>query len=215
MTVCHFHAMKSRNVGLTLRLSYIQTTETKKKHHEKTLIHSNFIQTNSPGDIIHLLGYYPEPPTTERPRPVYKPIYTYPKPTSTMNHHATLPVRPSWDHETNHIGSPSYHPLVHPDDHFGLDDGPDDHNHHHNSINNNNEYAVNEASSFTHHTYDEFDHNNNNKPSHHPHISTFNEANIDDDDEDEHLHHHHEYRPIPGTKKQYLYNSHKNTYILS
>lgn len=123
-----------------------------------------------------------------------------------MNHHAAVPIRPSWDHETNHIGSPAYHP----DDHFGLlDDNPDDHNHNHinnnndnhNNNDNNNGYAVNEASSFTHHTYDEFEHN---KPSHHQHIGTFNEANIDDDDDDdgEHYnpHHSHEYRPTPGTE---------------
>lgn len=111
--------------------------------------------TNFTGDIIHLLGYYPEPPTTERPRPVYKPIYTYPKPTSTIHH---PPARP-WDHETNHISSPSYHPLVvNPDDHFGMvDDGG---------------YGVTESdAAFSHHTYNDY------KPGHH----NYNEADDNDD----------------------------------
>lgn len=122
-----------------------------------------------------MLGYYPEPPTTERPRPIYKPIYTYPKPTSTMHHHTALPVRPSWDHETNHISSPSYHPLVHPDEHFDLMDD------------NNNGYGETDAPSFNHHTYDEFNNNNNNNPGHH-HGNTYNEADNDED-----------YRPYQGT----------------
>lgn len=76
------------------------------------------------------MGYYPNP-TTERPRPLYKPVYTYPKPSTTNtyvqpNHQS--PTRPpsssstSWEHETNHISSPSFYPLVHPDEHFGLVD---------------------------------------------------------------------------------------------
>lgn len=103
------------------------------------------LTTQIPGDIIHLLGYYPPNPTTttERPRPLYKPVYTYPKPsttittsnTNTFSHHtnqynqhsspsSSSPHRPtSWDHETNHISSsPSFYPLVHPDEHFGIVD---------------------------------------------------------------------------------------------
>lgn len=82
-----------------------------------------------PGDIIHLVGYYPSITTTERP--IYTPVYTYPKPdTNYYNHHehqiplspSTPSTRPSWEHETNHISSPSFYPLVHPDEHFGLTD---------------------------------------------------------------------------------------------
>lgn len=105
------------------------------------------------GDIIHLLGYYPENPTTERPRPVYKPIYTYPKPTSTFH---DQPDRPSWEHETNHISSPSYHPLVvHADDHYGLvDEGGFG--------------GAESDAAFSHHTYNDY------KPT-----SNFNEADDD------------------------------------
>lgn len=92
------------------------------------------LETEIPGDVIHLLGYYPPNPTTTttgRPRP-YKPFYTYPKPakpsttsttnTNTFSHHDQQNQRPStsqhsWDHETNHI---SFYPLVHPDEHFGV-----------------------------------------------------------------------------------------------
>lgn len=96
-----------------------------------------------PGDIIHLFGYYPpNPPTTYRPRPIYKPVFTYPKPTKPTttitssnkfsshpydqplyNHHhqqQAVVQRPTWDHESNQISSsPSFYPLVHPDEHFG------------------------------------------------------------------------------------------------
>lgn len=78
-----------------------------------------------------MLGYYPPNPTTttERPRPIYKPFYSYPKPakpsttttttnTNTFSQHDQQNHRPpSWEHETNHI---SFYPLVHPDEHFGI-----------------------------------------------------------------------------------------------
>lgn len=109
------------------------------------------------GDIIHLLGYYPEPPSTERPRPVFKPIYTYPKPTSTFHQ---SPSHPQWDeneHETNHINTPpSYNPLIaNPDDHYGLvDEGG---------------YGQTESdSSFSHHSFNDY------KPS-----NSFSEADED------------------------------------
>lgn len=108
-----------------------------------------------PGDVIHLLGYYPpNPTTTERPRPNYKPVFTYPKPSkptttitspsNTFSHpydqlhhhhhhqnqqhhvhqqHQATAQRPTWEHETNQISSsPSFYPLVHPDEHFGMVD---------------------------------------------------------------------------------------------
>lgn len=94
-----------------------------------------------------------------------------------------VPARPSWDdHETNHIGSPSYHPLIHPDEHFGL-------------LDTDNGFAVNEAdSTFNHHnTYDEFA--NHDKPPGRPHINAFNEAaDIDED-----------YRPLQGTETRLQY----------
>lgn len=86
------------------------------------------INLQIPGDVIHLLGYYPPIPTTttERPRPI-KPYYTYPKPakpsttsTTSFNQHNQQSHGPtSWEHETNHI---SFYPLVHPDEHFGIAD---------------------------------------------------------------------------------------------
>lgn len=95
-----------------------------------------------PGDIIHLFGYYPSnpPTTTEHPRPIYKPVFIYPKPskpttitssnafshhTDQQHHQQQSHHRPTWEHETNHISSPSFYPLVHPDEHFGIidDDG--------------------------------------------------------------------------------------------
>lgn len=81
-----------------------------------------------PGEIIHLVGYYPSLTTTQRP--IHTPVYTYAKPSTSnyYNHHdhqtplPTTSARPSWEHETNHISSPSFYPLVHPDEHFGLTD---------------------------------------------------------------------------------------------
>ena len=115
---------------------------------------------NVTGDVIHLLGYYPPNPTTttERPRPIYKPFYTYPKPAkpstdsisntnrfsqqhNQQNHRPT-----SWEHEheTNHI---SFYPLVHPDEHFG-------------SVNEDGFGSEAEAAVFSHTNYDGF----SNKP---------------------------------------------------
>lgn len=127
------------------------------------------IKTEITGNVIHLLGYYPNP-TTERPtRPQYKPVYTYPKLTNTHqyhqhNDHHDSPSRPTWDHETNHISSPSFHPLVHPDEHFGLIDE--------------NGFGAEADAVFSHNTYG-VDYNNN-KP------TTFNGNNNDD------------YRPFQG-----------------
>lgn len=151
------------------------------------------ITTNNqiPGDIIHLLGYYPpNPTTTERPRPLYKPVYTYPKPsttittsnTNTFSHHTNQHTassssqhRPTWEHETNHISSsPSFYPLVHPDEHFGI-------------IDEEGFGAEAEAAVFSHNTYGDF----SNKP------TTYADE---------------EYRPFQGTTQNY--NSIKKNFSL-
>lgn len=79
------------------------------------------------GDVIHLLGYYPSNPITSTEHP--RPFYTNPKPatstitdpnTNIFSQHDQHNQRPtSWEHETNHI---SFHPLVHPGEHFGIAD---------------------------------------------------------------------------------------------
>lgn len=102
------------------------------KHYnnKKQIVNYQYYKTKLSGDIIHLVGYYPPPPTTDRPsplshsnRPLSQNAYYHNKYKPTQATNGNYHQSDWGGHETNHLsGSHAFTSTNKPIHHIGLID---------------------------------------------------------------------------------------------